>query len=247
MTPEAVATATAAAVGELPSRFMLDPTTYIAAAEAGFEGMDFYAAGRGGALGDVPADVVTAAFVFFEPGLVRQSWERAGTVMTRAEAADRWAASCADWADAHLAAADEGDLARLADLVGRMNDAVSPAAAPSFGAWRSRPEPAADRPRALALHRLMILRELRGGLHGAACVVHGLSPHLALSIRTPGMLPVFGWDGPHPDTDDPAAHTAWADAEAATDRALAPAYAALTEDERIELRNLLDRVRAAAT
>lgn len=247
MTPEAVATATAAAVGDLPSRFMLDPTTYIAAAEAGFEGMDFYAAGRGGALGDVSADVVTSAFVFFEPHLVHQSWERSGAVMSRSDAADRWAGACADWADAHLADADEDGLARLAELLGRMNDAASPAAAPCFAAWRSRPEPAADRPRALALHRLMVLRELRGGLHGVACIAHGLSPHLALTIRTPGMLPLFGWDAPHPAADDPASHTAWADAEAATDRALAPAYAALTTDERVELRDLLAAVTAAAT
>ena len=46
---------------------MTDPATYAYGAELGFEGMDFYVAGRGGALGDVPADVVAAAFVFFAP------------------------------------------------------------------------------------------------------------------------------------------------------------------------------------
>ena len=33
---------------------MTDPATYAYGAELGFEGMDFYVAGRGGALGDVP-------------------------------------------------------------------------------------------------------------------------------------------------------------------------------------------------
>jgi hypothetical protein len=246
MTPEATATATAGVVGDLPSRFMLDMDTYVAAAEDGFQGMDFYAAGRGGALGDVPSAVVTAAFVFFEPGLIDDSWARSGDVMPRQAAADRWAAAGHRWAEAHLTA-DEADLARLAELLGRMNAAASTAGAPCFGAWRTQAEPGSDRPAALALHRLMVLRELRGGLHGAAVIAHGLSPHAALTIRTPGMLPVFGWDGPHPEADDPHVHSAWNEAEVATDRALAPAYAALDEPERIELRDLLETAKGSAT
>jgi hypothetical protein len=246
MTPDATATATAAVVNDLPSRFMLDMQTYIGAAEEGFEGMDFYAAGRGGALGDVPSSVVTAAFVFFEPTLVDTSWTRAGAVMPRQAAAERWAAAGHTWAEGHLRA-EEADLARLAELLGRMNGAASTAAAPCFGAWRDQPEPDADRPAALALHRLMVLRELRGGLHGAAVIAHGLSPHAALTIRTPGMLPVFGWDGPHPGADDPHVHSAWNEAELATDRALAPVYEVLDEAERGELVELLDAAASTAT
>lgn len=245
MTPDATATATANVVGDLPSRFMLDMATYGAAAEDGFEGMDFYVAGRGGALGDVPSAVVVAAFVFFEPGTVHDCWTRAADVMPRQAAADRWAAACHRWAEAHLG--DDVDHGRLAELLGRMNAAASTAAAPCFGAWRVQPEPDADRPRALALHRLMVLRELRGGLHGAAVITHGLSPHAALTIHTPGMLPIFGWDGPHPDAEAAHSHTAWNEAETATDRALAPAYEALDEGERVELRELLDAAQASAT
>jgi hypothetical protein len=246
MTPDATATATAAVVGDLPSRFMLDMATYVAAAEEGFQGMDFYAAGRGGALGDVPSSVVTAAFVFFEPNLIEESWTRSGQVMPRQTAADRWATACHRWAEGHLTA-DEAGLARLAELLGRMNGAASTAAAPCFGAWRDQPEPDADRPAALALHRLMVLRELRGGLHGAAVIAHGLSPHAALTIRTPGMLPVFGWDGPHPDADDPHVHSAWTEAELATDRALAHVYEVLDEAERVELRDLLETASTTAS
>ncbi|HEV7723197.1 MAG TPA: hypothetical protein VGO60_18035 [Iamia sp.] len=246
MTPDATATATAGVVGDLPSRFMLDMATYVAAAEDGFQGMDFYAAGRGGALGDVPSAVVAAAFVFFEPGLVEESWTRAGDVMPRQAAADRWAAACHRWAEAHVTT-DEADLLRLADLLGRMTAAASPAGAPCFAAWRAQAEPDADRPAALALHRLLVLRELRGGLHGAAVITHGLSPHAALTIRSPGMLPVFGWDGPHPAADDAHTHSAWNEAELATDRAIAPAYEALDEAERVELRDLLESVRAGAS
>lgn len=245
MTPEATAAATAEVVGDLPSRFMLDMDTYVAAAADGFQGADFYVAGRGGALGDVPASVVAATFVFFEPTFVHDSWARAGEVMSRQDAADRWAAAGHRWAAAHLG--DDVDWTRLATLVGRVNAAASTAAVPSFGAWRDQPEPEADRAEALALHRLMVLRELRGGLHGAAVVAQGVSPQAAVTLKTPGMLPIFGWSGPAPEADDPACRTAWDEAEAATDRALATAYAALDEGERAELCDLLDAARASAT
>jgi hypothetical protein len=92
-----------------------------------------------------------------------------------------------------------------------------------------------------------VLRELRGGLHGAAVVAHGLTPHCALTIRTPEMLGIFGYDAPAPDADDAASHTAWADAEVATDRMIAPAYGALDAAERGELGDLLDAAVTSAT
>lgn len=245
MTPDAAATATARALGDLPSRYMLDPATYIAGAADGFEGMDLYVAGRGGALGDVDADVVTAAFVFFAPDTVRASWERSAAVMPRSDAADRWATACHSWAEANLPT--DVDLDRLATLLGTMVETADVAAAPCFAAWRARPEPDPDRVAALVLHRMMVLRELRGGLHGAAVVAQGLSPHAALSIRSAPMLGVFGWDGRHPDSDEPSTHAAWAEAEVATDRAMATAYVALDPAERTELRHLLDAVHAPFT
>ena len=78
MNPIDLGRATAPAIHDLPSKFMLDGATYVRGAELGFEGMDFYAAGRGGVLGDVTADVVAAAFVFFEPGLVPRRVEPVG-------------------------------------------------------------------------------------------------------------------------------------------------------------------------
>lgn len=242
MTPDAVASATAAAVSDIPSRFMLDPVTYGRGADLGFEGIDFYVAGRGGALGDVHADVVAAGFVFFAPATVARSWERARAVMAPEEAADRFMAIGHDWAEAHLP--DDLDLGRLAELLGVLAEGTSPAAAPLFAAWRARPEPGAERPRALVLHRLNLLRELRGALHGAATLAHGLDPHLAVTIRAPHMLGIFGYDGPHPDADGATAHAEWAAAETATDRALGPAYATLDEGQRAELRDLLAALHA---
>ncbi|MGH9273555.1 MAG: helix-turn-helix domain-containing protein, partial [Acidimicrobiales bacterium] len=90
----AAATATAAAVSTVGSHFMLDGNTYKRGAELGFAGLDFYVTGRGGVLGDVDADVVTAAFTFFEPGHVRTQWDSGRAVMSPAEAAAAFAQCC---------------------------------------------------------------------------------------------------------------------------------------------------------
>ena len=125
------------------SGFMTDPATYAYAAELGFEGNDFYVAGRGGALGDVPAGVVTAAFIYFEPGLVRAAWERSAAVMSRPRAAEEWAGRCHAWAREHLP--DDRDWPTLAALVGRVSANASVAGAPLFAGWRSLAEPADPR------------------------------------------------------------------------------------------------------
>ena len=47
-------------IGDLPSNFMLDPSTYEYGSSLGFDGLDFYVRGRGGVLGEVPAAVICA-------------------------------------------------------------------------------------------------------------------------------------------------------------------------------------------
>ena len=88
MTPEECAARTTAAVSGIASFFMLDGATYAAGAEHGFSGLDFYAAGRAGVLGSVPAEQVTASFGFMEPGTVQGWWEQAAGVMPPEQASD---------------------------------------------------------------------------------------------------------------------------------------------------------------
>lgn len=241
MEPIDAAAATGDAINGLGTRFMLDMDTYAYGAELGFEGVDFYVAGRGGALGDVPADVVTAAFVFFEPGYVAASWSRSAPVMPRLRAAEEFAGVAHRWAEAHIG--DGIDVARLAELAGRLSSTASVAAAPLFAGWRALPEPDADRPKALALHRVNGLRELRGALHGAAVLMQGISPHAAVARRTPYMLGVFGWQEPHPDKAE--VRDAWDQAQAATERAIAPVFEALSPAERAEFAELVNGLQAS--
>ena len=73
----------------------------------------------------------------------------------------------------------------------------------------------------------------------------GLSPLEAVSLRSPGMVPIFGW--PEAVADVEAVRGRWEDAEAGTDRAMARRLEVLDEAERSELAEVaaavLDAVR----
>lgn len=233
MDPVACATATAEVTGVLPAQFMLDAATYVRGAELGFDGVDFYLAGRGGALGDVSGQVVAASFVFFNVDHVVAGWERAAKVMAPPASCLAFTECLENWALAHLP--DDVDYDRAAALAAAVIDATSPAGAPLFAAWAAVPEPTSDKGR--FLKRLNVLRELRGGLHGAAVLATGLRPLEAVLVKTPFMAPIFGWPEPYPDVSGCAeAHAA---ADRATDAAVAPGFAALTSEERDEFLALI--------
>jgi hypothetical protein len=236
----AAATRTATAVSQVGSHFMLDGNTYKRGAELGFQGLDFYVTGRGGVLGDVDADVVSAAFTFFEPGAVRTLWEQGAAVMPALLAASEFAGCCATWAEANVP--DDLDSDRLADLAGQVVAAARPACAAVFAGFRALPVP--ESPKARAVHQMNALRELRLGLHGAAVVAAGLSPLQAMSVRSPQMAPIFGW-AELADTE--GLQEVWDGAEARTNQAMAHAYEGLGEAERAELADLTGALHEATS
>jgi Helix-turn-helix family len=241
MTPEQAAHDTARVVVGTPARFMADAATFARGAELGFEGIDFYLAGRGGAMGDVPADVVAAALLFFTDDVIHTAWERSASVMSRRDAAAEWVSCGHAWARAHFA--DGPDYERLAELLGRAVHGAAVAGAPVFAGLRTLPEPVDAK--ALALHRLNALRELRGALHGAAVLTVGLTPLEAVVVRSPAVAGLFGWPEPHPDAAP--FRDRWALAEARTDRMVGRHLAVLDAVEREELVELADAARAAVT
>lgn len=241
MDAKEAAQASEEAILGLPTGFMMDGATYKRGAELGFDGLDFYFAGRGGPLGDVRGAVVAAAFVFFCPELVCEAWERAGKVMGRLEAAKEFVSCEAAWADSHMG--DGVDYARLGELCGRVIRSASPACVPLFAAWAQLEEPSSEK--ALALHRLNVLRELRGGLHGAAVLATGLEPRAALMVRTPFMAQLFGWEEPNPD---PEAHrAAWGRAQEATDVAVSRVLEVLSPQELSEFVDLAVAAKSRAS
>ncbi len=197
MTPEQAAHETASIVVSVPARFMTDPATYARGAELGFDGFDFYIAGRGGALGDVTAS--------------------------------------------HLA--DGPDYERAATLLGRIVSSAAVAGAPMFAAVRELPEPDRTETRALVVHRLNALRELRGAMHGAAILTVGLRPVEAIVARAPDSVGAYGWPAPFPPPEP--LRERWSLAEARTDRMFGRHLAVLDEAERVEFVEVLRAIVAA--
>jgi hypothetical protein len=239
MDPEEAARATASTIGSLPSMFMLDGATYARGGELGFDGVDFYVAGRGGALGDVDGRVVAAAFVFFHPPTIVERWDRGRSVMAPVEAAEAFAGCLRSWSAGHLG--DGVDYEALAELEAELIAGASPAGAPLFAAWAAVPEP--EDPKALALQRMNVLRELRGAVHGACVLGAGLEPLQAVMVRAPMMVGLFGWPEPHPAAE--AHEETWAQAEAATDRLMARAFSAMSPPRRARLVELIEAAGAA--
>ena len=233
-----IAERTRPAVTGLSANFMLDGATYVVGGDAGFNGMDFYGAGRAGVLGEVSADVVAAALVFFNPAVVEAAWEGSRDVMPRAAAAELFAGCLVTWADAHLG--DDVDWARLAELAGKIVDTASIGGAPLFAGWKALPVP--TDPKAAAVHQLNALRELRMARHGAAVTALGLDVGAVVCHASPGMAPIFGWDGTAIPDDLPAA---WDEAEALTNRATEHDYAALSAEEADEFAALCEAAVAA--
>ncbi|HET9729005.1 MAG TPA: hypothetical protein VFR41_06260 [Acidimicrobiia bacterium] len=228
MTPEQAAHDTRDVLVKFTSGFMNARETYERGKELGFEGSAFYFGGRGGVLGDVPAEVVAASLVFFHESVVRPAWNASGLVMTRRQAAVAFATCAHEWAETHMP--DTVDAARLATLLGPIVEAADASVAPLFAGWRLLDEPAS--PRALVIHRLNALRELRGAVHAAAILTVGLTPQEAVATRGTNVA-WFGWPEPYPD---PAPlMDRWNLAEARTDRVFGRRLAILDEDERAEL------------
>lgn len=225
----------------LGGAWLVDSNTRATGKELGFRGFSYYFGGRGGVLGDVDADVVTAALTFFPSYAVRPMWELAGQTMDRAEHVRRYAGSCHDWGREHLSQVHGAE--RLSELSLRVVDAADPAGAPLFAGWRALPRP--DDVGGRLAHAMHLLREHRGALHAIAVLAQGLTPLQAVVSGPygPGNAEYFGWRAPYPDAKaHVAARTA---AEDRTDLLVARAYDVLEGSEEAELADLTVRAAAA--
>ena len=241
MTPAETAAALKKPIGDLGMQFMMDPLTREAARGLGLRSQPMYHLGRGGALGDVPPEVVVSAFAFFPPALVVEHWTTGRAVMTPQDAARAYAGMCNDWGRRNLT--DLPGTARALELLQQVADGAEGAGLPLFVGWRLLPRPD-DVPGRLA-QVVNVMREHRGGAHAAAVAAVGLGP---LEATLAGSYGEAGakfsqWPEPYPD---PAPYAEqWQRSEELTAAAAAAPYAVLSEAERAELVGLLTAIHAA--
>lgn len=230
MTPAEAVRGCAGPVGRLGGAFMFDAETAARGVELGLSTWSWYHCGRGGVLGDGPADVPIAALGFFPPELQRKAWDRGSAVLPVRSTARAYAQACADWG-VRMLPSDPG----LVELLTRVTDAASVLGLPLFAGWRALAASVetTDAGRlALALH---VAREHRGGAHLVAVAAQGLEPLQAVMSGRYGEANArfFGWPEPYPAPE--AGRAQMTAAEALTDEIVEPAFAALSASELDEL------------
>lgn len=192
-----VATTIAPLIGSLGAKYMLDPETSARGAAAGYpNSFAYYVAGRGGVLGDVDSDVVFSAFMFFERSLIDKLW-KAGVAVEGARAAgQRYLEDCDQWGRKNLAKVDQLEL--FIAPAEKFVSQVDSSGLSLFAAVRVEPLPI-DAP-ARAYRLIDLIRELRGCVHIAACVTHGLSGLEAI-LSSPGenSAKMHGYAPPYSD------------------------------------------------
>jgi Helix-turn-helix family len=238
-----VARSLRASIGLLAMEWLIHPTTFEKGAARGMPtSMAAYAVGRFGALGDVPPDNVVGAAFFWHPDLIHELWAEGRAVIEPCAGARVWADICAEWGETRLG--DFDGAARLGEILELVVNAASPLGAPLFVGWRDLVTAPSGAGRTFQLAQAM--RELRFSRHCVAVQAAGVSPLEAiLSGAAPGAAKMFGWPEPYPDVMDLA--DSREKIEAHTDRLHAADLEVLSDEQRVELRELAKGARRHAT
>jgi hypothetical protein len=240
-----------ATVRFLGSAFTEDPRTLRRAREAGLTGWAFFVAGLGAALGDVPAEIVTAAVGFISPDAVREAWDSARRIRPIEEIARLHIGECQRWGEEKLDGF--GATGRLVELANRAIARADATGMPLFAAWRSATgallaeHREGDRsPGARAAVLLHLLRHHRAGAHVLAVRAAGLTPLQAVVAGPDGESGAiaFGWQQPYPQPAPLVRRWLWA--EAVTDRIAGETFSGLDAYERAEFVGLLEGARELA-
>ncbi len=220
---------------------MVSPELVAREEAVGLPPRTLYFRGRTAVLGNPSPGVVASVIGIFPEWLVELALVRS---FPADRAIDAYLGACWDWSRNHLGAVTEPE--RLAKLGFAVADGADASALPLFRGWRdaARPE---DGPAQLG-HALMVLRELRGGLHFAALRAVGLSVTQAVVLDPGGgrgRLQRTGW---RPDDAEallasvagrPDLEARWRQAEQLTDDRFDEALAVLSDAERAEFADRL--------
>lgn len=195
------------------------------------KGMEFYVAGRGGALGDCDGSVVAAAFGYFNPIIINAAWTLA---IAKHPARTLGAAhyECA----AVFGREKLSTVPNLAEVVSAMQkvfDAMDPDGLALFAAFKSLP--LVDDLPGRAMQLAASLREYRGSAHLIAVRASGVSAIQAHYVKRPKDMKMFGWsESEYPQVDDETRARMVA-AEELTDALCIAPYSVLNDSERASL------------
>lgn len=231
-----VAERTREALVRLGGAFMVSPELAAREQAVGLPPRTLYFRGRTAVLGDPEPGVVAAVIGIFPEWLVEKALVRGFPADRAIEA---YLGGCWDWSRTAFSGSDDPE--RLAKLGFTAADAADSSGLALFRGWRDAPRP--DDGRARLGHVLMLLRELRGGLHFAALRAVGLGVTQAVALDPGGgrgRLLRTGWLPEDAEAllasvegrEDLAAR--WRDAERLTNERFDEVLAVLSPAEREE-------------
>jgi len=230
-------------IGSLGSAFYFAAETVAVGEAHGLDRSKFYFLGRGGVLGDVDAAVVSAAWGYFNPAVVKRVWDSAREVMAPRAGASLYFECAADLGRRTLQGVDglDGFNAAAESIIAA--GAAHADSMPLFAGIAA--EPRVTDAEGLAMQAIVVLREFRGSAHLLALRAVGLPSKTAHFVARPGDGRMFGWapdETPEIDDTHRALH---AEAEALTDRIVRPAFAVLDQGQRAAFVGTLQRIAAA--
>lgn len=217
--------------------YYFTPETQAKGAELGLKGPMFYFAGRGGVLGDCDADVVTAAFGYFNPAVIRRAWESATSIRPAREIGRAHFECCADLGRQKLGGV--ANLAAFVEAADAVNEAAEPDGLALYAAFKA--EPLAQDLAGRAMQLVAVLREFRGSAHLIAVRASGLTTKQAHFSKRPNDVAMFGWTPEDAPVLDDAVANKMKAAEDLTDQIVLPAFSVLDD---AGARALLDGARA---
>ena len=212
-------------------KYYFSPSTIAVGKTLGLKGMEFYVAGRGGALGDCQGTVVAAAFGYFNPVIINAAWSLATAKHPARELGSAHYECAAVFGREKLST-----LPNLGEVVSAMQkvfDAMDPDGLALFAAFKALP--LADDLPGRAMQLAASLREYRGSAHLVAIRVHGVSAIQAHYVKRPKDMKMFGWsESEYPQVDDETRARMVAVEELTDALCIAP-YSVLNDSERASL------------
>lgn len=243
MTDDELLAAACPVIGVLGSYFYFAPETVAVGQQHGLDRSQFYFLGRGGVLGDVDAAVVSAAWGYFNPAVVKRVWDSARAVMAPRAAAALYHQCAADMGRRRLHGVEGLDAFNAAAEAVIAAGAAQADSMPLFAAIAA--EPRVADAAGLAMQAIVVLREFRGSAHLLALRAVGLPSKEAHFVARPGDGRMFGWA--ESDTPEVLEHhrALHAEAESLTDRVVRPAFAVLDQSQRAAFVSTLGHVAEA--
>ena len=233
MNSDELATVLADPIQVLGMSFYFDELTKVRGREHGINVVEFYGLGRAGVLGDVETSTVVDAFTFFDPSLIDYFWTSAKTKADPVSTASAHLNAAYEFADRTFGGVDAGLLALFSDAARQVIDAQPLGLCLLVDGYRQFPAP--SDPVHGAYLGVILLRELRGGLHIRAVTDAQLDIVAACYLQGPDVFALHGYKEDEAPVVTEDLREKKRRAEELTDAAMASAFAALSDEQRASL------------